>query len=313
MKESNKLYSVTLEFVAMQHTMAPVTIGRQVHALFLNLVKQCDPALSTRLHNEPGYRPFTVSPLYRDASTGKRLEQRREQCYYLRVTFLDGGTLWECLQRHFLEASPIYASLNSTALRLNRMLTTSAADPLGWADSTDWSTLVVSPPLQHSFTIHFNSPTAFSLGEHQFDLLPEPRFVWGSLLRSWNRYAPACFTIDRQRLQSFLTRHITVTACALRTQTLFFSSYRQKGFVGRCTYLVEEDQPSATDLASLTAFAPYAGIGYQTTMGMGQVTVRFASSPVEEDLPVLPDNNATVLPRSASKSSVIEDQKRHAL
>ena len=35
-------------------------------------------------------------------------------------------------------------------------------------------------------------------------------------------------------------------------------------------------------LTSLTAFAPYASIGYQTTMGMGQVAVQFVPSFIGE-------------------------------
>ena len=57
------LYSIILELGATDTTTIPATMGHQAHALFLDLVRQVDPALSPRLHDEPEYRPFTVSML----------------------------------------------------------------------------------------------------------------------------------------------------------------------------------------------------------------------------------------------------------
>ena len=59
----NFLYSVVLELSAANTATIPATMGHLAHGLFLDLVKQVDSALSARLHDEPGYRPFTVSPL----------------------------------------------------------------------------------------------------------------------------------------------------------------------------------------------------------------------------------------------------------
>ena len=36
-------------------------MNHQTHAMVLNLVRQFNSNLSARLHDEPGYRPFTVS------------------------------------------------------------------------------------------------------------------------------------------------------------------------------------------------------------------------------------------------------------
>lgn len=57
------LYSIILELNATRTTTIPASMGYQVHALFLDLVRQVDPVLSARLHDEPEYRPFTVSML----------------------------------------------------------------------------------------------------------------------------------------------------------------------------------------------------------------------------------------------------------
>jgi len=56
---------------------------------------------------------------------------------------------------------------------------------------------------------------------------------------------------------------------------LHYPKYTQKGFVGTCSYVVQGSNTFASLLTTLAAFAYYAGIGYKTTMGMGQVRVTF--------------------------------------
>jgi CRISPR-associated endoribonuclease Cas6 len=263
------LYSILLEFVVRHAADIPVTMGRLTHALFLNLVKQFDPALSRRLHNEPAYRPFTISSLSGGTRVGERFRLHHGQLCHLHITLLDGGALWHALQRHFLEAGPIGLHLGDANLQLTRMLSTPHTDLADRAGSTDWQTLVTLPA-QHTITMYFSSPTAFSLSERRFALFPEPPLIWESLLRVWNRYAPAHMYMEKQGIREALRSHVAVTACALHTALLHFPAYVQKGFVGWCTYKLRTDEPLTARLTTLAAFAHYAGIGYKTTMGMGQ-------------------------------------------
>ena len=105
--DANMLYSILLEFVVRHAAAIPVTMGHLIHALFLNLVKQFDPALSTRLHDEPAYRPYTISSVSGGTKVGERFRLHHGQLCYLRITLLDSGALWHALQRCFLEAGPI--------------------------------------------------------------------------------------------------------------------------------------------------------------------------------------------------------------
>jgi CRISPR-associated endoribonuclease Cas6 len=138
--------------------------------------------------------------------------------------------------------------------------------------------------------MQFASPTAFSLSARNFALFPEPIFVWDSLLRTWNLYAPAVLRIEKAPLREFVQQHVRVNDYTLHTVTLHYPKYTQKGFVGRCTYYVKdpmrvsdghkEEQSCARQLAVLAEFARYAGVGYKTTMGMGQA--RLIETGVEE-------------------------------
>ncbi|SRR6266567_3633453 len=264
------LYSVLLELQAQHEAHLPATMGHQIHAMFLQLVARADPALAVRLHDEPGYRPFTLSPLLGGASQGNRVVLFPEQISHVRVTLLDGGKLWDCLSTLLLETGPLEIRLGEACFKAIRLLSTSAADPTSWAARSSWEELVATP-MRHSMTLSFASPTAFNISGKYFALFPEPPLVWESLVRSWNRYAPDSLKIEKQALQNFLRHKVTVTACDLSTHTLHYAKYTQKGFVGTCTYALQEDGERAAHLGRLAAFAHFAGVGYKTTMGMGQV------------------------------------------
>ncbi len=256
----------------------PVSTGTKSHASFLNLLSQFDPSLSVRLHDETGYRPFTVSPLYGGKTLGERMALRRGQLCHLRVTLLDGGTIWNALQTYFHEAETINIHIGDANFRLIRLLINPGIGPMHLAGYASWQTLA-NIPIQSFITMNFSTATAFSLGGRQFCIFPEPTLVWGSLLRTWNRYAPVRMHMEKQTIQESLGRHIAVTACKLHHDFLHFPTYVQKGFVGRCTYHLNADQQLAKYLTTLAAFAQYAGVGYKTTMGMGQVYVEFGKTP----------------------------------
>ncbi len=264
------LYSVLLELQAQHEAHLPATMGHQIHAMFLQLVARADPTLAIRLHDEPGYRPFTLSPLLGGASQGNRIVLFPGQTSHVRVTLLDGGTLWDCLSTLLLETGPLKIRLGEACFKATRLLSTSAADMTGWATRSSWEELVAIP-MRHSVTLSFVSPTAFNISGKYFALFPEPPLVWESLVRSWNRYAPDSLKIEKQALQNFLRQKVTVAACDLSTHTLHYPKYMQKGFVGTCTYTLQEDGERAAHLVRLAAFAHFAGVGYKTTMGMGQV------------------------------------------
>ena len=93
-------------------------------------------------------------------------------------------------------------------------------------------------------------------------------------MRSWNRYAPEVLRIDKLAMRDFVTRNVTVSEYNLHTTCLYFPKYAQKGFIGTCSYSIQETTDgSAPQLSALAEFARYSGVGYKTTMGMGQARI----------------------------------------
>lgn len=268
----NLLHSITLELCAVNTTPIPAHRGDHTHALFLDLVRQVDAELSSRLHDEPEYRPFTVSVLHgARVSDGVQLLQVG-QVYRLRLTLLDGGGLWQRLSAHFLEASALTLRLDKAQLQLTRVISTPAADSTGWAGYADWQTLAAASP-RGSITMRFASPCAFSMGDRRFALFPEPILLWDSLVRSWNRYAPVVLHIDKVALRDFVTQQVTISDYELHTARAVFSTHAQKGFMGSCTYQLKTGEGFAPQIVALAEFARYSGIGSKTTSGMGQARI----------------------------------------
>jgi hypothetical protein len=55
--------------------------------------------------------------------------------------------------------------------------------------------------------------------------------------------------------------------------------------VGACNYIIDAPCDFASLLTTLAAFAQYAGVGYKTAMGMGQVRATFDDQ--LRDVPIL--------------------------
>ncbi len=271
------LYSAFLELQAQHEARLSATMGHQIHAMFHQLLAQVNPDLSVALHDESKRRPFTLSLLQGGTLQGNQMVVLKGQTYRVRVTLLDDGTIWDTLSTLLLETRPLGVQIGEASFTITRLISTSAADPTGWAKRSCWQELV-SLPACHTITLLFASPTAFNMNENYFALVPEPPPVWDSLTRSWNSFSPASLQIEQRAVRDAIRRSVTVIACNLSTHTLHYPKYTQKGFTGICTYHIAEDEEQAAQLTCLAAFARFAGVGYKTTMGMGQTRVETAKS-----------------------------------
>jgi CRISPR-associated endoribonuclease Cas6 len=276
--QKNTLYSLMLELCALETTTLPTTTGHLTHAMFLDMVAQVKAPLATRLHNEQTYKPFTVSALLNAPRREGQLHVQVGMLYHVRITLLDGGEIWDCFTRRILEEHQLILRIGRGCFRVERLLSTPTNSLNDWAAHCSWQDLSREQP-REMITLRFASPTAFSLGKRRFALFPEPVFVWDSLLRSWNRYAPEGLHIEKTALRTFIADRMTVRDYALHTGTLHFPNAPQTGFLGTCTYLLKKepdqdgDEQNLFHITALAQFAQFAGVGYKTTMGMGQVRI----------------------------------------
>ncbi|MCD5401231.1 CRISPR-associated endoribonuclease Cas6 [candidate division NPL-UPA2 bacterium] len=247
----------------------PLTSGNFTHACFLNLIRQVDETLAESLHRGSRSQPFTLSPLQGElVNQNGRVLLKKEKEYWFRITSLE-----ENLSRRLGEISqkpPPQILLGDEKLKVKKMTASSPQD--NWASTTTYKELynhrVASPPSPgYTIKMKFYSPTAFRSGGQNIPL-PLPNLVFFGLAEKWNRYSPVNLGSDIFKIAS---QQMAISRCKLVTRILDFGKYRQVGFIGEVEFLIKKKDDLLRRIFHLLAdFAFYAGVGYKTTMGMGQ-------------------------------------------
>lgn len=272
--ESAVWYACVLELEARADGVIPPTHGQQVHGLFFELVRSVVPALSAELHSGTMRRPFTLSPLEGLSPVregGHSLHQG--QHVWLRATLLSEAVFGGFLAALLGEAAWRDVRLESVPFRICRVLTAPDQEPR--AGMTRPARLLSNAGQSRSLTLRFATPTAFSLGSRPgvrkvVEPVPRPDLVFGSLLSSWTSFGGPPLT---PALHDIIRGQLVLSRFRLESAAYRFRDHLQIGSVGTCTYDVKGAASGEVvqHLNALADAAPYLGVGYRTSMGMGQV------------------------------------------
>lgn len=240
-------------------------LGKAIHALFLELIQKEDPQLAYYLHEGEQIKPFTVSPLM--FSEGKP---------YLRFTIFE-----EKLSRLFLErvlpSFPEEIVLDEIKLKKKGIALTPQGHP--WASQGDYKELFHyylfdQDQLPLNVELAFYSPTTFHT-QGRNEPLPLPELVFGSLVERWNAFSPLTVSPEVKR---YAEKCLAIAQCQIRTKMVMVSGGKQIGFLGKCRYHpLNRDAYWLRVINLLASFSFFSGVGYKTTMGMGQVRRQDAS------------------------------------
>lgn len=229
--------------------------GLQLHGWLFHQLALIDEKAATALH-EAEHKPFALSPLIGSA--------RRE-----------GGKMWTRSQQKYSFA---LAALNERMVQLLQRLLALPPAPLKLGTAQFWleKTKLIYPSgfgyldlmrtarYQRGVIFHFNSHTSFRQVERQY-LFPTPREVFASLTEKWNAFSRYQFPeLDFEPI-------LQVARYELKTGIVDFGSYKIIGFIGNCQYQLAKDQEEimGVHLDTLSRYAALAGVGYKTTMGLG--------------------------------------------
>lgn len=257
------LVACVVELVANHGTELERSQGHRAHALFLRLIDAVDPRLAEQLHAPAQIKPWTITPLPQQA---QRLHNG--DVYPLRVSFLQ-SSLYLPFARAFLEQPQRPIQIGEGLFSLQTIHTTHAGHP--WAGVSAWSELIRKAVPADEITLHFGSPTVFSLGgnawnKHRFGLLPDGGSVFKSLLKRWNAYSP-------NQIDPMIFENVDILPKKLNLQTemLLMTKSQQLGFIGTVTYKISGEDISRHLITALADAAIYLGVGAKTTQGMGLV------------------------------------------
>jgi len=264
------LLSLVLKLTPKMDMALPLNLGRASHALFLSLVAAQDAGLAERLHQPGGPKPFTCSSLTGiGRPTSSTIELKKGQEHWLRLTSIDKG-LSILLLESCLPNLPKEVELADGSFLVLGATTDPEEHP--WAGKTSYEELVRKYLLdsrapEDRIGFAFVSPTTFRSKGMNIPL-PLPQLVFGSLLEKWNSFSPIALSPDLKR---FASECWAISRYRIRTRTLHFQNVLHVGFVGHCQYVaLNKDQYWLRASNLLAEFAFYAGVGYQTTVGMGQ-------------------------------------------
>lgn len=229
---------------------APLQIqsGNHLHGFMFSLLAGIDPGLTDRIHFAQE-KPFSLWPtLNKDGSISVVLATLSDEL----ATVLDRmkGNMKGFLGKSHVEASIQKAASVPIAEIWNRA---------GKIDSID------------SLRVNFLSPTSFRRAGKQW-LFPDPDVVFQNvylkIIEAFGEFFRNNLTPPIEYSSQFM-----VSRYELATKQLDFGRYKIIGFTGFCVYDCRRIKLAynCQSLIFLSTLAEFTGIGYKTTMGMGQV------------------------------------------
>ncbi|HEU0002915.1 MAG TPA: CRISPR-associated endoribonuclease Cas6 [Ktedonobacteraceae bacterium] len=289
-----ELFSILLRLHPIEVGWVSPGAGREAHAAFLDIVRQNDEALAEQLHQPNQRRPFTVGLLQgfnhltaaqlEEAMTRNRQVQVSPgQVYWLRITILDTAIFGVLFQHLITKPRTFIIRLGEARFEVSRLIGSPEPDTAAnsWAAYSSFADLSTHTAVQREYAFEFATPTAFSMGQKSWgkvmNLLPEPAHVFESLARQWEVFAPAHLRLTAHELNPrdfviWCAESLIVARYRLETRYLPSNKFAQPGFQGTISYELKRAQASreARWLTPLAHFALFSGVGYKTSMGMGQ-------------------------------------------
>lgn len=120
--------------------------------------------------------------------------------------------------------------------------------------------------------LDFLSPTSFRQ-DGRYVLFPQEKLILNSLIRRWNQVCPE-YPLDDPDAVEALERGIRITDYQLRSAGYWLKDSRISGFQGTVTLSARLAPPLMELWQILVNFAPYAGVGIKTSLGMGGIGCR---------------------------------------
>ncbi|MBU6351686.1 MAG: CRISPR-associated endoribonuclease Cas6 [Chloroflexi bacterium] len=267
--------ALVLDMMALEEGFLPLLAGELAHAAFYAIVETIDPVLSQQMHDAQGRSAFAISPLYGYWRTpyDRKIKVHSGQGAWMRVSLLD-DTLFEVFQKHLLSSPLPTIQIGRIPLAITQVYGAPGSHP--WCGYTTVEQLAALEPGEERWTVEFASPTAIRWGSadnaaRRIEIFPQPRMVVAGLRARWDRLTGEQWGRD---FEEWVERNVIVGAVR-RWQMESFTYQRQqyRGGIGVLDYQLLDGgrREHLAHLNRLFHLAFYTGVGYKTTMGLGQV------------------------------------------
>lgn len=222
----------------------PSSLGRAIHAQFFRWLSAADAVLAQQIHQQDTV-PATLF-----------IKPVSARCLHLRISLLRreilAPLLWGLSEN--LGGEIALADVSCQVGKEVEILESSSFEKLARI------------PAQNAVELKLLSPTSFKQEQH-VQPFPLPEWVFGSLLRRWNTFAPQSLHFPSITWQGL------VSAFEIKTHALKMKSGAEIGAQGWVRYQFP-DSEQARIATILAHFATFAAVGRKTAMGMGQARLR---------------------------------------
>jgi len=262
-------------------------LGRPAQAWFLGQLTHSHASLASRLHDEQGLKPYTVSTLLDERGRPLRAGSWVEpgQPCFLRITSLN-EELSDALEKKIVHStrSANQLTLYKMDFRVDDVFSTHSQHE--WAGESSFSEIaqdVANASSGNHVRMEFTSPTAFRT--NGLDICaPSSGQIFRSLWEKWNAFAPEPMQVHEFWPQFVNDCILVDELTAVNTTHWEFAEGSRgaaTGFTGTIGFSlspkskVKKDwleywDGAATVMQSLAKFAFYSGVGHHATIGMGQ-------------------------------------------
>lgn len=280
------LHALVINLVAQNGGTIPGSVGELAHAAFYAAVQAVDPILSTQMHDAQQRSAFSLSPLhgYWQSPQDQRIHVNPGQPGWLRLGLLD-EELFAVFMQHILYSGVTGGApsirLGNVNFAIHEVQGSPGSHP--WSGYTTLADLAAMDETPTRWMLDFASPTAIRWqqadnGARRGEVFPHPRMAIASLRSRWDRLTGDTYG---KEFEEWVGRNVVVGRI-WEWQTEPFAYKRQSyiGGMGKLQYLLLDpsNRAYAAHLNRLLHFAFFAGIGYKTTHGMGQVRVMSTNS-----------------------------------
>lgn len=290
-----ELFSFLLHFYPLEAEQNVSRVSaNQVQVAFLDMVRQVDPTLFDWLNASEQRVPYTVSllqdldrltaTLFEEACVHRQmLPARSGQTYWLSITILDAAIFGVFAQYLIAMKHPLTVQIGNTLFGVSRFLTTPEPDSAAQSliAYSSFADLCILRSAQRQYRFDFLSPTILCRGQRPWgkalQTFPEPHYLFESLARQWELFAPAHLRMKAHDLSvrtfSLWCEQNIVVAHYVPAINYFRSDRSgQPGFQGTVVYEVKGmlTAPEARWLSPLARLAFFSGVGCKTAIGMGR-------------------------------------------
>ncbi|MEN3008997.1 CRISPR-associated endoribonuclease Cas6 [Pseudothermotoga sp.] len=258
-------HSVVIKLQALDEGVYDFYPGQKVHSFFLNLISKSDPKMAKSLHDEKKEKPFTVSS-FLGLNVDEPIHIRKHSFYFIRITMLNDEIL-DSMIASILEKNALRQELKIGNIPYKMIEIFFDKEYSKWAAHASAQELFLSSSSSNLIKLRFHTPTLFRSGD-EHNRYPTPVKVFTSLLRKFNKFSE--FKIEQQIEEQF--NEISILEKKTTSKRVIFKDFYLEGFIGDVTFKVPDHNQRLLKIVNVLAdFAFFAGVGYKTTMGLGQI------------------------------------------